>query len=149
MLDSENAVYEFDKIWDVEFMGSDAVKRVAETARHVPTNVSSVLDVGCGNGLFLHLLQQEKTNRFTRLVGADRSLAALKRVSAEKVECSVNKLPFADGEFDLVSCQEVLEHLPNAIFGEAISEIARVSSSHILVTVPYRENLAADRKSVV
>src|SRR5690606_27782997 len=70
----------------------------------------------------------------------DRSEAALRFVRVEKQRASADRLPFSEGEFDLVSCMEVLEHLPCDIYDQARRELARVASKWILISVPYREN---------
>jgi ubiquinone/menaquinone biosynthesis C-methylase UbiE len=44
-------------------------------------------------------------------------------------------LPFASGEFDLVSAIEVLEHLPDP--EQTLSEMARCAERHLLVSVPH------------
>jgi hypothetical protein len=43
-------------------------------------------------------------------------------------------LPFADGEFELASAIEVLEHLPDP--EHTVGEMARCAASHLLVSVP-------------
>jgi SAM-dependent methyltransferase len=43
-------------------------------------------------------------------------------------------LPFADGEFDLASAIEVLEHVPDP--ERTLSEMARCARGHLLVSVP-------------
>ncbi len=43
-------------------------------------------------------------------------------------------LPFADGEFDVASAIEVLEHVPDP--EHTVAEMARVASGHLLVSVP-------------
>jgi SAM-dependent methyltransferase len=43
-------------------------------------------------------------------------------------------LPFADGEFDLASAIEVLEHVPDP--EHTLAEMARVARGHLLVSVP-------------
>ena len=45
------------------------------------------------------------------------------------------ELPFADDQFDLVLCLEVLEHLPDPAAG--LAELARVSGRDIVVSVPH------------
>jgi 2-polyprenyl-3-methyl-5-hydroxy-6-metoxy-1,4-benzoquinol methylase len=44
------------------------------------------------------------------------------------------KLPFADGEFDVAAAIEVLEHVPDP--EHTVAEMARVASGHLLVSVP-------------
>jgi ubiquinone/menaquinone biosynthesis C-methylase UbiE len=43
-------------------------------------------------------------------------------------------LPFADGEFDLATAIEVLEHVPDP--EHTVAEMARVARGHLLVSVP-------------
>jgi SAM-dependent methyltransferase len=43
-------------------------------------------------------------------------------------------LPFADGEFDLASAIEVLEHVPDP--EHTVAEMARCAARHLLVSVP-------------
>ena len=43
-------------------------------------------------------------------------------------------LPFADGEFDLASAIEVLEHVPDP--EHTVAEMARCAERHLLVSVP-------------
>ena len=43
----------------------------------------------------------------------------------------IENLPFEDNSFDLVLCCEVLEHLPDDIYQDALKEIQRVSNEYI------------------
>src|SRR4051795_10941580 len=82
------------------------------------------LDLGGGDGRVATLIQT------TRLVGADVSQVALDRArkrlpDAELVLVEPDEpLPFADNEFDLVTCIETLEHMRDVQL--ALSEIRRV-----------------------
>ncbi|QNM96434.1 bifunctional 2-polyprenyl-6-hydroxyphenol methylase/3-demethylubiquinol 3-O-methyltransferase UbiG [Chitinimonas koreensis] len=88
-----------------------------------------VLDVGCGGGLL--------SERFAALgcevTGIDRSRPTLDaaRAHAERAglpiryqEACAEALPFAAGEFDLVICCDVLEHVDD--LDAVVAEIARV-----------------------
>lgn len=57
----------------------------------------------------------------------------------EHFEGYVDNLPFENNEFDAVSCLEVLEHLSDATYTNALNEISRVARRYILITVPYNE----------
>jgi hypothetical protein len=92
--------------------------------------------VGCGDGEFLRLLPTHN-----RTVGLDFSHAALARATGSRVLGSVDRLPFEDCSFDLVTCFEVLEHLPDTSFDLALTELQRVSRRYILVSVPNSEPL--------
>ncbi len=102
--------------------------------------VESILDVGCGDGFFCRWISRK--TRARRVVGADISAGRLARARSrypeiEYVRGEIPCLPFRDGEFDLVSCIEVLEHLADPV--EALRELARVARRHLVVTVPYRQ----------
>jgi ubiquinone/menaquinone biosynthesis C-methylase UbiE len=139
----EQAAYEFSEIWDEDFFPPQDHARVRDFERLIPAGTTDLLDAGCGNGLFLNYLQRTFPNRFARLCGVDRSVAALAHVKTEKHNASINQLPFSEGEFDTVSCMEVLEHLPVTIYGQALGELARVARENIVVCVPYNQDLRA------
>ena len=100
---------------------------------------ASVLDVGCGEAILTH--QWATARPATRVVGFDledpQIQAEWELRTAPNLEYRIMKaeqLPFADGEFDMASAIEVLEHVPDP--GHTVAEMARVSSGHLLVSVP-------------
>jgi 2-polyprenyl-3-methyl-5-hydroxy-6-metoxy-1,4-benzoquinol methylase len=105
----------------------------------VKLSPASILDVGCGEGVvterFARLLPE------TRILGIDADTATLqgewqgRRLENLSFETgSAYELPFEDKSFELVCAVEVLEHLERP--RDALSEMARVSSSALLVSVP-------------
>jgi 2-polyprenyl-3-methyl-5-hydroxy-6-metoxy-1,4-benzoquinol methylase len=105
----------------------------------VQASPSSVLDVGCGEGVLTHKWAQRVAPG--RVVGIDLDDPALHAQwqgrSAPNLSYRVMKaenLPFADGEFEMASAIEVLEHVPDP--EHTIAEMARVASGHLLVSVP-------------
>jgi SAM-dependent methyltransferase len=104
----------------------------------VPEGMSSVLEVGCGDGLIINSVTAPDT------MGVDISRAGLSSVRGPSLLCSLEELPFEDGRYDLVMASEVLEHLPEEIYQRSLSEIARVARAHILLSVPHREYLKAN-----
>ncbi len=137
----EERAYEMEDLWKVENMNEREVERVSFTASLIPEDVRSVADIGCGNGLFLNHLATTAPGRFSRLCGVDRSRSALEHVGTEKLQCSIERLPFFDGEFDMATCLEVLEHLPVSIYGTALSEVARISRKYVFISVPNDQDL--------
>ncbi len=93
----------------------------------------TVLDLGCGNGVFLEHLWRGGARDLT-LVGLDvstgmlrhatRRLRALDDDAALLVQGDACRLPFGDGTFDVVFARGLLHHLPDPHAGMA--EIARV-----------------------
>lgn len=138
-LDYQMEYYEIEDFWNSEPTESD-MERIQKVSELIPSDVTSILDVGCGNGIFVNYLI-DQPRKFIRVHGVDRSLTAIKFVKTEKTQASIEKLPFHAGEFDLVVCLEVLEHLPKPIFEQAIMELIRVSNKHIIITVPNKQNL--------
>jgi 2-polyprenyl-3-methyl-5-hydroxy-6-metoxy-1,4-benzoquinol methylase len=99
----------------------------------------SVLDVGCGEGVLTHQWATQLGER--RIVGIDLDDDKLKaewetrrRPNLEYRTIPAENLPFADGEFDLATAIEVLEHVPDP--AHTVAEMARVASGHLLVSVP-------------
>lgn len=138
----EQESYEMEDLWRPDNIAAADAERVAVLATRIPEDVRSVLDVGCGGGIFLNFLSTRE-RKYDRLCGVDRAQAALKYVRVEKREASIDALPFRDGEFDLVACLEVLEHLPLNIYDQAIREITRVGKRYVLLSVPNEEDLDA------
>jgi 2-polyprenyl-3-methyl-5-hydroxy-6-metoxy-1,4-benzoquinol methylase len=99
----------------------------------------SLLDVGCGEGVLVHRWAQRLGGG--RLVGIDLEEESIQAGWAEhqapNLEYRVmeaGNLPFADGEFDLATAIEVLEHVPDP--QHTLSEMARCAARHLLVSVP-------------
>jgi SAM-dependent methyltransferase len=137
----EAAAYEIPELWAASWFPEEDRARMRALAALVPAEAQTLLDAGCGNGLFLDELV--RAGRFRRLVGADRSAAALRHVATPRCRLSIDALPFAAGAFDIISCNEVLEHLPVDVYPRALDELARVARRFLLVAVPYRQNLDA------
>jgi len=85
------------------------------------------LDVGCGTGALMAALKP-----FGRITGVDNSegmIAVLRREGrGEAVVAPVDRLPFAEGSFDVVFCVAVLHHVaePEAV-RRTIHEMVRVA----------------------
>jgi SAM-dependent methyltransferase len=83
------------------------------------------LDAGCGDGRYLAALAGELPARRAGVDLSERILeTARARVAADLRQANLEALPFDDGEFDLVLCSQVIEHVLDADAG--IAELARV-----------------------
>jgi 2-polyprenyl-3-methyl-5-hydroxy-6-metoxy-1,4-benzoquinol methylase len=100
---------------------------------------SSLLDVGCGEGVLVHQWAQRLPD--ARIVGIDleedsiqAGWAAREAPNLEYRTMPAEDLPFANDEFDLASAIEVLEHVPDP--EHTLDEMARCAARHLLVSVP-------------
>jgi SAM-dependent methyltransferase len=101
----------------------------------LPLAKRSVLDVGCGPGLFTHHLAA----RAQRVVGTDVSPSMLARAQGfETVRANAEDLPFKDGSFDIAFEANLLHHVSNP--AAVISEMARIAREAVVVIEPNRNN---------
>ena len=99
----------------------------------------SLLDVGCGEGVLTERWAEALGG--ARVVGIDledaklrAEWAARRRANLEFRAEEATQLPFADGEFDVATAIEVLEHVPDP--EATVAEMARVAERWVLVSVP-------------
>ncbi len=134
-----------DLFWNRDFLGLMA-------ERWGLGDVARALDVGCGAGhwgrTMLSLLPPSAT-----MVGVDREpefFSLAQTVAAQRglaprlsfVEGTAEALPFADGSFDLVTCQMVLIHVADAAV--AIQEMIRVVRPGGLLVLVEPDNRAGN-----
>ncbi len=143
-LNPEQQYYENAQLWSAEHWRHRTAdqQRVQIGWSWLAQDCQRLLDVGCGNGVFLHAAPPNVT-----AIGVDRSQAALQASGLPVIQASAAQLPFADNAFDAVACMEVLEHLPEAVFYRTLEELKRVTARYILITVPYCENLSHHQTS--
>lgn len=123
--------YQWDVIDEVGLSGK--IKKIFET---IPGDVSSIIDVGCGNGIITNELGKKY-----KVLGVDRSANALTYVKTNKLQASADNIPLPDASFDMVLSSEMLEHLDDETLLKTIDEIKRLSKKYVLITVPNSENL--------
>lgn len=131
----------YERAWSqiTSSISSQEEERIRQTISLIPEGVSSILDVGCGDGRITNQL----ICRYGKVVGLESSREALRYVKAEKVLGNIDYLPLPDRSFDLVLCCEVLEHLPFKVYPKAVEEIERVAAKYIIVTVPSNQDIKA------
>lgn len=100
-------------------------------------NGKRCLDVGCGDGKLLELLQ----GGGNEVYGVDASISAVQECKKKGIrtlllDMNHERLPFSDDYFDICICLETLEHLTNPY--HAIMEIRRVLKENgiFIVSVP-------------
>lgn len=102
------------------------------------------LDVGCGHRLLPDWMregedrEQRLVERAGRAVGVDMDEPSLvkNRVLKEKVKATAERLPFADGSFDLVTANMVVEHVTDP--PKLLMEVMRVlrPGGHLMFHTP-------------
>ena len=96
-----------------------------------PKKKDKILDVGCGDGYYLHLLSGLRLNNL-KLTGSDFDTDALKsarsNLGKKRIKLDfgdlMKELPYKPKSFDKVIMSEVAEHLPDDVKG--LKEINRI-----------------------
>lgn len=94
-----------------------------------------VMDLGCGDGLFLDLLREKGIYG----EGADISEVAVRKSQNKGHRAMLlggegKKLPFDNAEFDFVVLLDILEHLYRP--DDFLIEAARISRKNVIISVP-------------
>ncbi len=105
----------------------------------MPAN-ASVLDAGCGSGRMLQELVPYGAVTGVEL-DPDAAGVAASRGVCEVMVGRLEELPFPDANFDLITCLDVLEHVPDD--RAALAELRRITTpgGWLLMTVPAYEAL--------
>ena len=116
---------------------SEYLKKLSSLEAQNPTRI---LDAGCGDGInLLGLSQIVDRNRWNaEILGVDYNPLRIRRVTKFKhvssvCESRLESLPYPDGSFSIVICNQVLEHIPDE--SAALRELRRVLSDGGLLIV--------------
>jgi SAM-dependent methyltransferase len=97
---------------------------------------STLLDVGGAEGYKAFLAQSLLGSS---VVTTDLSAEACNRAreifNLDARPADIHSLPFANGSFDVVTCSETLEHVPD--LRAAVGELLRVARTAVVITVPH------------
>ena len=115
----------------------DEQKRVADLMDLLPHGLDTVLDVGARDGF----ISKRLADRARRVTALDLELPVIDDPRITCVKGNATALDFDSDSFDLVFCAEVLEHIPGDSLAAACAELTRVSRRHVLVGVPYCQDL--------
>jgi ubiquinone/menaquinone biosynthesis C-methylase UbiE len=105
----------------------------------------SLLDVGSGRGNFLWPLMDSFP--YLNVTSIDIDIRRVNDINAVREGgfdslsvqlMDATKIGFENEAFDMVTALEVLEHIPD--WKQALSEIVRVASNYVIVSVPSKED---------
>jgi ubiquinone/menaquinone biosynthesis C-methylase UbiE len=123
---------------------SPGYKRYAYAVSHL---FGSVLDVGCGDGFGIMLMNKE--NAIKKITGIDAQIEAiqiakmnLKGIDATVLKAEAENIPFNGNSFDCVHCGQTLEHVKDD--RQALKEIRRVVRNRVVFSVPINGGLSEE-----
>lgn len=110
-----------------------------------------ILDIGCGTGTFLGLLGRS-TLKVGRAVGLDyamemcqqagrKTLQLSRRLPIAFVHADSERLPFADGSFDIVTCTNSFHHYPHQ--QDVVCQMRRIlrPGGRLMIIDGFRDNV--------
>jgi len=102
------------------------------------SSLKSVLDVGCGQGVALHMLSRYAKRVEGVTLGNDADIAGKLGYTVHRSDMSF--LPYNDKEFNLIFSRHSIEHSPMPLL--TLMEWYRVSSQWLMMIVPDVEHYA-------
>ncbi len=119
------------RVWPYHYEGYDSKGRFCSYWHQIEEVLllkpEEVLEVGIGSGF---------VSEYLKKLGVKIVTLDIEKGLKPDFTGSVLELPFADESFEVVTCFEVLEHLSYQHFNKALSEIWRVSKSHLILSLP-------------
>ena len=91
----------------------------------------SILDIGCGRGEIITMAQME----FQTVGHGTEIVPELYENNDDVTYAWAHDLPFKDESFDIVTCLDVLEHIPRDDIEGILSEFKRVAKYGCYITV--------------
>jgi SAM-dependent methyltransferase len=134
---NQSAAYlgEFISAWPLA-LGKALLRYLEVKAfRRVPALKGTVLDIGCGDGIFTRAVAESCTT----IIGIDQDVERLRRASFHGIRgtlADAHQLPFHDSSFDVVISNSTFEHLTHP--ESALQEASRVlrTRGRLIFTVP-------------
>lgn len=111
-----------------------------------------ILDYGCGDGMFMYELRK-RLGEQCQLTGFEPYLESMPN-NSERIEqnwSNIEVLANTRGSFDVITCFEVLEHLPDELLTNALQNMHSVlkNSGLLIISVPVETGLPALLKGIL
>jgi ubiquinone/menaquinone biosynthesis C-methylase UbiE len=100
--------------------------------KNIDPSAQSLIDVGCGNGFLLKKVKERHPN--LQLTGFDIKDKDDNGATYKYVKGNIEKMPFADKSFDVVTCSHTVEHLVE--LEKCISELVRIARKQVFIVTP-------------
>lgn len=125
---------EYDKIYlqvsEVMFERATDLNRESIELIKAHIQGKKIVEIGCGKGYLANILSE---NYDITAVDIHIAKDIKQNIKIKYVESDVEKLPFADNEFDTVICTHTLEHV--LYLQKSINELRRIGK-YLIVVVP-------------
>lgn len=99
--------------------------RLRVITRLLDKRSKTLLDIGCQDLFYYHHMKEKYKVTLADYFPHDNLI----------MKEDVQNLSFRNKSFDIVLCQEVLEHVPNPV--KAMLELKRVAKKQLIISVPY------------
>ena len=106
---------------------------------------ATLLDIGSGRGAFLWPLLDEFPNLPVTCIDIlDYRIADIQAMHwgglshLNALHTDVTKSPFSNGQFEVVTMLEVLEHIPDT--DQALAEVCRIARRFVILSVPSKQD---------
>ena len=119
--------------------------RLRQICAMVPKGVQQALDIGAGQGWLAKYLSLSRPE--IDMAGVDWSFTGMQKFPGKAIVAACQALPFADRMFDLVTCCDCVEHLPDEIYKTALEEIKRLSRRYVIINTPINEGIIGRDRS--
>jgi len=112
------------------YIADKAARFVLAYVEHMDSSIGTVLDLGCGLGLWREALQ--KHSRRIRYTGVEFSSHLCRKLGWQRGDVRTYSPAHA---FDLVICQAVLQYLPDSECEAAVENLGRLSRRFLFLEV--------------
>jgi ubiquinone/menaquinone biosynthesis C-methylase UbiE len=100
--------------------------------KNIDSSAQTLIDVGSGNGFLLKQIHTKHSH--LQLTGFDIKDSDANGDVYKYVKGNIEKMPFADKSFDVVTCSHTVEHLIE--LEQCISELVRIARKQVFIVTP-------------
>ena len=98
----------------------------------IDPDARTLIDLGCGNGFLLKRIKERHPN--LELTGFDIKDEDENGDIYSYLKGNIEKLPFPDRSFDVVTCSHTVEHLTQ--LAQCMSELVRIARKQVFIVTP-------------